>query len=400
MALCLLNAYWGFVEFMLASAGNPDTALFWVEWMPINFFAVSVLLHFVIIFIKKGRLLKKWWLLAAMYGPPTLFALSHWLSAGFLIEGVIKTRWGCDYIIASGIGPLNLMLAWFPFMGTISFVLALIYYFQLKPEREKKQALFVALGCAVPTYMSWVLWGLAEIIPSGIPEMTPLVIAIQEVLIGYAVWQYDLFGISPVTASSNIIATMSDALILLNPSGNIVSVNRAALDMLKYSQQDLVDSPGNLVMVEETFDHIFTDSERTGETGKEEQKISFMEGLLKIKSGGTIPASISVSTLRNRDGSIAGHVVIARDISDQKRIEEEREQLIRELQDALGNVKTLRGLIPICSACKKIRNDEGYWQQVDEYVTERTDAGFSHSICEDCAEKLYPGLLTRKQKPF
>ncbi len=62
----------------------------------------------------------------------------------------------------------------------------------------------------------------------------------------------------------------------------------------------------------------------------------------------------------------------------------------RQLQDALNDVKTLKGLIPICASCKKIRDGEGYWQQVEEYVARHTEAEFSHGLCDECAHKLYP----------
>lgn len=80
-------------------------------------------------------------------------------------------------------------------------------------------------------------------------------------------------------------------------------------------------------------------------------------------------------------------------IQEKKRVEEEREKLITQLREALAQIKTLKGLLPICAACKKIRDDRGYWEQVEVYITERTDAEFSHSICPDCARKLYPGVF-------
>jgi hypothetical protein len=64
-----------------------------------------------------------------------------------------------------------------------------------------------------------------------------------------------------------------------------------------------------------------------------------------------------------------------------------------QLQEALDNIKTLRGLIPICSHCKKIRDDEGYWQDVAVYVRDHSEAEFSHSICNDCMKKLYPDYV-------
>ena len=63
-----------------------------------------------------------------------------------------------------------------------------------------------------------------------------------------------------------------------------------------------------------------------------------------------------------------------------------------KLADTLANVKTLSGLLPICSGCKKIRNDEGYWNQVEVYVSKHTDAAFTHGFCPECSEKYFPGI--------
>jgi FixJ family two-component response regulator len=71
----------------------------------------------------------------------------------------------------------------------------------------------------------------------------------------------------------------------------------------------------------------------------------------------------------------------------QKKAEIERENLITQLQDALGKVKTLSGLLPICSSCKKIRDDQGYWKQLESYISEHSDALFSHGYCPECGEK-------------
>jgi len=75
---------------------------------------------------------------------------------------------------------------------------------------------------------------------------------------------------------------------------------------------------------------------------------------------------------------------------ERKQGETERETLIRELQEALAQVKTLSGLLPICSGCKKIRDDHGYWNRIETYISEHSDAQFSHGICPDCAQKYFP----------
>ncbi len=80
------------------------------------------------------------------------------------------------------------------------------------------------------------------------------------------------------------------------------------------------------------------------------------------------------------------------EISERKLAQKERERLIAELQDALANNKDLRGLLPICSHCKKIRDEAGGWQMVEVYVREHSNADFSHSICPECLNRMYPEL--------
>jgi hypothetical protein len=76
----------------------------------------------------------------------------------------------------------------------------------------------------------------------------------------------------------------------------------------------------------------------------------------------------------------------------------ERERLLLELQEALANVKTLSEMLPICSYCKKVRDDKGYWDQVDSYISKHTDTVFSHSICPECAEKALKEIEEYKKK--
>lgn len=70
----------------------------------------------------------------------------------------------------------------------------------------------------------------------------------------------------------------------------------------------------------------------------------------------------------------------------------ERKRLIRELQQALAEVKTLSGLLPICAGCKKVRDDRGYWTQIESYISARSEASFSHGLCPDCIRRLYPDV--------
>jgi len=89
-------------------------------------------------------------------------------------------------------------------------------------------------------------------------------------------------------------------------------------------------------------------------------------------------------------GEMRGAYAIYQDITERRRHEAERERLVQELQEALANVKTLRGLLPICASCKKVRDDGGYWSQIETYLRAHSEAEFSHGICPECARQLYP----------
>jgi hypothetical protein len=91
-------------------------------------------------------------------------------------------------------------------------------------------------------------------------------------------------------------------------------------------------------------------------------------------------------------GLFFGAMDLERHLRARRRAEIEREHLIAELQEAMANVKILSGLIPICSSCKKVRNDKGYWTQLETFLEQHTEAEFSHGLCVECMRKLYPDI--------
>jgi sensor domain CHASE-containing protein len=84
--------------------------------------------------------------------------------------------------------------------------------------------------------------------------------------------------------------------------------------------------------------------------------------------------------------------ILEKEIADRQKAEQEKEATIAELQDAMLEIKTLSGLLPICANCKNIRDDKGYWSQIESYISEHSDAEFSHSVCPECVKQLYPDL--------
>ncbi len=150
----------------------------------------------------------------------------------------------------------------------------------------------------------------------------------------------------------------------------------------------------------ELAEGFYADDQKIIQTG---QPVIDREEYVIDEKGEKIWLSTTKLPLRDENNQITGLVGIGRDITEKKKAEEERkkaeeerERLITELQDALTDVKLLSGLVPICANCKKIRDDQGYWTQIESYIQDRSDAKFSHSICPDCAAKLYPNYNIKK----
>jgi PAS domain S-box-containing protein len=137
----------------------------------------------------------------------------------------------------------------------------------------------------------------------------------------------------------------------------------------------------------------FIDEQNIIETG---QPLLNKEELITTVKGISKWFSVTKAPLYDATGSIIGTFGLSRDITVHKELENEREALIIQLREALAHVQTLKGLIPICSHCKKMRDDKGYWHEVEVYVRDHSSAEFSHGLCEECLVKLYPEFYPKK----
>lgn len=114
------------------------------------------------------------------------------------------------------------------------------------------------------------------------------------------------------------------------------------------------------------------------------------------RDGSHVDLEIHVSSYRQGEQELV--LVILRDITDRKRAFQEKESLIAELREALSKVKQLHGLLPTCSSCRQIRDDDGKWHDMENYICEHSEANFSHGLCPTCAEKLYPEVFGPSSK--
>ncbi len=183
-------------------------------------------------------------------------------------------------------------------------------------------------------------------------------------------------------------AEQSLAGVYLIQDGDFKYVNPKFVDMFGYTKDEYLEQmffpklvyPEDLLKVKEQIK-----KRQTGEANTVHYEFRGLK-----KSGEIIHLEIFGSSVMIDDKLSAIGTIL--DISDRKIAEQEREKLIFDLQKAIKDVKQLSGLLPICSHCKKIRDDKGYWNQIETYISEKSDAKFSHGICQKCAKKHYPDL--------
>ncbi len=179
-----------------------------------------------------------------------------------------------------------------------------------------------------------------------------------------------------------IVESSEDAIYGKSLDSIIVSWNPAAEKIYGYKAEEIVGRSIAILFPLDRRDELLEimSSIRRGEL------VGLHQTERLRKDGKIIPMAQTISPIRNLEGQVIGASTIARDITKQKHADDERLKLIDELTNALAEVKTLTGLLPICASCKRIRDDKGYWQQVETYITRYSDAVFTHGICPECVK--------------
>lgn len=180
---------------------------------------------------------------------------------------------------------------------------------------------------------------------------------------------------------TNTVNAMSDWVCIIDLDFRIVRSNRAVEDFLGLKRGDVVGRTCYEI-VHGTGTHIdhcpippMVKSLKRGQTE------------VQLDDGRWL--SVTADPLADKHGRLAGAVHVVRDITAFRKVQIEREALIRKLEQALAEVRTLKGLIPICAKCRRIRDDSGAWSPLEAFVRRNFDADFSHGLCPECARGEY-----------
>jgi PAS domain S-box-containing protein len=191
-----------------------------------------------------------------------------------------------------------------------------------------------------------------------------------------------------------IVDSTGEAIFSYNLDGIITTWNSGATLLFGYSAAEMMGQPVMRLIP----DHLKAAARQILADLRQGVGTKCLE-TVRVRKGGTkIDVHVTISPIKGPNGKIVGGSSIAYNITERKRAEDERTRMIQELNETLSKVRTLSGLLPICAACKKIRDDKGYWQKLETFVHEHSNAEFSHSICPDCMHELYPDFAA-KQNP-
>lgn len=190
-----------------------------------------------------------------------------------------------------------------------------------------------------------------------------------------------------------LMDTIPDSIYFKDKECRLLRVNRKEMVDLKIDDMDQITGKTDIDLFGEEFGQkTLLDDKKLIESGKS------IIGLIESRHlpNGRINWTLTTKVpLRDLNGAVVGLVGITREINELMQAQMERDRVIAELQEALAEIKTLSGLVPICASCKKVRDDKGYWTQVESYIQERSKAQFSHGICPDCMIKLYPDFKSK-----
>ena len=181
-----------------------------------------------------------------------------------------------------------------------------------------------------------------------------------------------------------LVEQSSDGIVVLDESGKVTEANQQFAHMLGY----LMEEMGSLYVWD--WDAAAPKARLQGQLASVDMNGDHFETRHRRKDG--TQYEVEISTNGATFGGRKYVFCVCRDITERKQAEKEREALIRELQDALAEIRALRGLVPVCCYCNKIRDDKGSWESVDVYIARHSAASVTHGICPECMNEHFPQL--------
>ncbi|HEY9594244.1 MAG TPA: histidine kinase N-terminal 7TM domain-containing protein [Spirochaetia bacterium] len=278
---------------------------------------------------------------------------------------------------------MTVQYGWFFWVNFANAVLLLFGSFVLmiwettnRRDTFRSQSFFVIVGILIPQIL-FLIYTL-KLIPGFTKNFSPIAYAATGLCFMAAIRWHGFLDLVPI-ARRTLVEEMDEAMVVVDTQERIVDVNARARSILGL-RDDVI---GQTIAPDSRLGSVIA-IDPSVETHKE------------VAIGSPVAMryyDAHMSVVRGRGRRRIGFMVLFRDVTDTHNLLEEKNKLIDELQQASTEINTLQGIIPICMYCKKIRDDAGFWHQVENYVAARSGAQFSHGLCPDCMRKLEEGQL-------
>lgn len=258
------------------------------------------------------------------------------------------------------------------FIGSLVFLLRA---WRRATGTYRRQIAVLLVSTALPVIVD--LLYVAGLTPIADFNLTTVAFSTSGLLIAWGLFSYRFLDLMPV-ARSVLVDTMDDAWIVVDLADRVLDLNKTAERVLGRPLSAMVGRP-------------------LGQIAGRGQLAACLQGPretsaeIEVRRGeGTAWYDLRRWPLNDSRGRRRGCLILLRDITRRKQVEAERERLLSDLQAALAKVEKLEGMLPICANCKRIRDENGVWHNVEVYIRDHSKAEFSHGICPECAKRLYP----------
>lgn len=326
-ATLFILSFWIITQNFFRTAGSMEEAEFWLNLASFTWpFVLALTLNFTLSYTGKTKILERKITYAIIYLPALFFSALE-LTTDLLTGTPMKFSWG--YVYGTPENLINYMsFAWAILMGTVSILLVFRHFMKSKERETRKQAAFVCIGLAIPLISNSInefvfpMFSLMRL-----DEVFPFSSFIMSLFISYAILRYNLFSLTPESAADSILSSMADGIILTDAEGTVTYANKAILEMLGYSQGELIGMKAdNLFGSGSSNFSTIMPKIQNGDT-------SYSESTFRTKDGRQIPISLSGSVVRGSGKNTQGFVINSRDISKKKKEEEEMMKSNRELHE-------------------------------------------------------------------
>lgn len=384
LALSLAACWWAGVNILEYGCSSLAIKEFWAALEYFGIEAIPIAWLAVILIFTDNR---KWISLRNILLVSIIPALTIILMVTNSCHGLMRTHIALDTngpfsVITKDYGPWFWVAMSYNNLLMIVSALLLIRRLGRSPKMQRGQIFLMLIVFIVPWFGNYMF--IFKFGPFQRIDMTTTLLSVSGALMTFGLIRFKLMNVIPI-GRNFIMEKMNDPILITDSLNRIVDFNRSCVQLFKLDNKCLTKAADDVLTPVKNF---FSDINRQDNFSQK-----FTIGVDKeIRH-----YELRVNALFNDRQKFMGRVFHFRDITLQRNSEIEREKMIRDLQDALNTVDTLSGFLPICSHCKKIRDDDGYWNDLELYLSEHSNIQFTHGLCNDCLQKYYPEEYERAQ---